>query len=53
MDKRAEGVEWRSDCSREEGNMVSKGVLAVAAEFGGWIWNVDDPKGYLIYHLNR
>jgi len=32
---------------------VSKGVLAVAAEFAGWIWGVDDPKGYLIYHLNR
>ena len=38
---------------REKGNLVSKGVLAVSAEFAGWIWDVDDPKGYLIYHLNR
>ena len=31
---------------------VSKSVLQVQAEFGGWLWNPEDPAGYLIYHLN-
>eukprot|EP00961_Rhodomonas_salina_P183285 2473936-Rhodomonas_salina.1 len=36
----------------EEPERVSGGVLRVCAEFGGWIWGLEDPAGYLIFHLN-
>jgi hypothetical protein len=35
-----------------EGDFVSEGVLNVCAEFGGWIWNVDDPQGTLYEALS-
>ena len=31
---------------------VSRGVLDVAAEYGGWIHNLEDPQGFLIFHID-
>lgn len=31
---------------------ASKGVLEVCAEFGCWMYHVDDPQEYVIFHLN-
>jgi hypothetical protein len=38
----------------EEGGSaaVSLGVQRVVAEFGGWLWNVEDPQGFLVFHLD-
>ena len=47
-----EGGRGQGGSGKKSGNLVSKSVLKVNAEYGGWIWNVDDPLGYLIYHLN-
>ena len=31
---------------------VSLGVLRVCAEFGCWLWNTDDPQGFVVFHLD-
>ena len=36
----------------DEADQVSLGVLRVVAEFGTWLWNTDDPQGFVVFHLD-
>ena len=36
----------------EPGDEASLGVLRVCAEFGGWLWNTEDPQGFVVFHLD-
>ena len=31
---------------------VTLGVHRVCAEFGGWLWDVEDSRGFVIFHLD-
>jgi hypothetical protein len=35
-----------------EKRSVSKGVLSVCSEFGGWLWHPEDAQGHIIFHLD-